>query len=84
MTYSKSNGCQRTSRDVKVGGTYHGGEHTLQDGAEDIEDIAEEPNNDELDREGIGGASLEILYDLRRENDHCEKSATLVRQEPDW
>jgi hypothetical protein len=66
------------------GGTYHGGEHTLQDGAEDIEDIAEEPNNDELDREGIGGASLEILYDLRRENDHCEKSVTVVRQEPDW
>jgi hypothetical protein len=60
------------------GSTNHGGEHALEDGAQNIEDIAEQPDNDELDRQRIRGASLEVLYDLRREYDNCDESATLL------
>lgn len=62
----------------EAGSTNHGGEHALEDGTQNVEDIAEQPDNDELDRQRIGGASLEVLYDLRREYDNCDESATLL------
>jgi len=40
----------------------------LKDGAQDVEDIPEEPNNDEDEREAIGGRATEILNDLRGED----------------
>jgi hypothetical protein len=49
--------------------SYHGGEHTLQDSAQNVEDIAQEPNYDELHRECVCAALLEIFDDLRGEND---------------
>jgi hypothetical protein len=45
---------------------YHCGENSLQYGAEDIEDISQQPHDDELNGEGIGATPLEVLYDLRR------------------
>lgn len=47
----------------------HGGEDALKDSAKDVEDISEEPDDDELDRQGVGIASLEVLDDLRGEDD---------------
>lgn len=49
--------------------TDHRGEDALEDGAEDVEDITEEPHDDELYRESFGAASLEVLEDLWREDD---------------
>lgn len=48
----------------------HCGKHSLQYSAEYIEYISQQPNDDELNGEGIGAASLEVLYDLRREHDN--------------
>jgi len=45
--------------------TYHGGKDTLQDGAEDVKDIAQQPDDDELYGEAVGIALLELLDDLR-------------------
>lgn len=72
------------SRSREQWAAYHGGENSLQNGSEDIEDISQEPSNDELNRKGIGAAALEVLYDLRREDDHwrgvswCALITTLV------
>lgn len=49
---------------------YHGRENSLQDRSQNVEDISQKPDDDELDRKSIGAASLEILYDLRREYDN--------------
>jgi hypothetical protein len=48
---------------------YHGGKDSLQDSPEDVEDISQEPSDDELNRKGISAVSLEVLYDLRGEYD---------------
>lgn len=40
----------------------------MQDGAEDIEDIAGEPDDDEQEGEAIGGGASEVLDDLWRED----------------
>lgn len=48
---------------------YHCRQNALHDGANDVEDITQQPYNDELDRESICAAALEVLYDLRREDD---------------
>lgn len=48
--------------------TDHCGKDALKDSTQDIEDIAEEPHDDELDRESFGTAPLEVLEDLRRED----------------
>lgn len=53
--------------------TYHSWQNTLQDGSEDVEDIAEQPDDDELDRESIGASALEVLDDLRREDNDCAR-----------
>jgi hypothetical protein len=50
--------------------THHGWEHALKDSANNIENISKEPDNDELDGEGIRVATLEVLDNLRGENDH--------------
>lgn len=42
----------------------HGGQHALEDGAEDVEDIAHKPHDYELNGQGIGALSLEVLDDL--------------------
>jgi hypothetical protein len=49
---------------------YHGRKNSLQDRSENVEDISQKPNNDELNRKSVGAASLEVLYDLRREYDN--------------
>ena len=49
--------------------TDHRGKDTLEDGAENVEDITEEPHDDELYRESFGTAALEVLEDLRGEDD---------------
>lgn len=55
--------------DSVVDGEYeHCREDALEHGAEDVEDIAQQPGNDELDREAVGRFSSEVLYDLRGEN----------------
>jgi hypothetical protein len=41
----------------------------LEDSAEDVEDVSDEPYYDELDREALGAAALEVLENLRREDD---------------
>lgn len=45
------------------------GLHTLHDCSEDIENIAKQPDNDEEDREAIGGGTAEVCEDLRRIDD---------------
>ena len=49
---------------------YHCRQNALHDGADNVEDISEQPDNDELDREGICAATLEVLNNLRREDDN--------------
>jgi len=49
---------------------YHGRKDSLEHGSEDVEDITEQPYYNELYRQPIGTASLEVLYDLRRKNHH--------------
>lgn len=49
---------------------YHGGKNSLQNRSENVEDISQEPDDDELNRKSVGTASLEVLYDLRREYDN--------------
>lgn len=44
----------------------------MQKGSQDVEDIADEPYNDELHGEGVGAASLKVLDDLRGEDDDCQ------------
>lgn len=51
--------------------SHHRGQDALQDRAQDVEDIADQPDDDELDREPIGITLAELLYDLRREDDDC-------------
>lgn len=46
----------------------HGGQDALEDGAEDVKDVAEEPDDDELEREAVGGGALEVLDDLGGED----------------
>lgn len=57
---------------------YHGRENSLQNRPENVEDISQEPNDDELNRQSIGAASLEVLYDLRREYDDWIKVSQLL------
>ncbi len=47
----------------------HGGQNSLQDGAKDVEDIAEQPDDDKLDRKALGAAPAEVLDDLGGEDD---------------
>lgn len=62
--------------------TDHCREDALKDGSENIEDIAEEPYDDELNRESLGAAPLEVLEDLRGEDDDWELrvSKTIVNE----
>lgn len=55
-------------------GTYHSWQNTLQDGSKDVEDIAQQPDDDELDRESIGASALEVLDDLRRKDNDCARA----------
>lgn len=50
--------------------SYHCRQHPLQHCAQNIEHIAEEPDDDELDRESVSRAALEVLNDLWREDDN--------------
>lgn len=52
---------------------YHGGKNSLQNCPENVEDISQEPNNDELNRESISAVSLEVLDDLRGEYDDWKR-----------
>jgi hypothetical protein len=49
--------------------THHCRKNALEDGAEDVEDIAQEPDDDELGREPFCAAPPKIGDDLRREDD---------------
>lgn len=40
----------------------------MEDGAQDVADIAGEPDNDEEDGEAIGGGAAEVFKDLGRED----------------
>ena len=51
---------------------HHCRQNTLQDSTEDVKDISHQPYNDKLNRESVGTAALEILNDLRREDDDCD------------
>ena len=56
--------------DSIVDGQYdHSGEDILEDGAEDIKDVADEPDDYELQGQAVGGAATEVLDDLRGEYD---------------
>lgn len=48
----------------------HRRQDALEDGAEDVEDIAQQPDDDELDREAVGRVSSEVFYYLGREDDN--------------
>ena len=49
-----------------VHGQYcHRREDTLKDGAENVEDIAEEPDDDEGEGEAVGGGAAEVFDYLR-------------------
>lgn len=54
---------------VVYGQEDHGGFNILQDGSEDVEDIAEQPGDQEDQRETVGGGPAKILDDLRGEYD---------------
>lgn len=60
--------------------TYHGGENSLQHSAEDVEYITNEPHYYELYRERIGAGSLEVLYDLRRKDNHYSCVSIVVKR----
>lgn len=45
----------------------HGGQDPLQDAADDVEDVARQPDDDEGDGEALGGRAAEVLDDLRGE-----------------
>ncbi len=60
------------------GKTYHGGQNTLHDGADNVEDISEQPNNDELDRQGIDIAALKVLENLGGEDDDYGKGLVSI------
>ena len=47
----------------------HGGENALENGAEDVEDIAKEPDDDEQKGETICGGAAEVLDNLGGEDD---------------
>lgn len=53
----------------------------MHDGADDVEDIAQQPHNDELDREGIGAAALKVLDNLRREDDNWQPRVSIIIQQ---
>lgn len=61
----------------------HGGQNALQDGAEDVEDISSEPDDDEDDRQSFGRAAAEVFNDLGRKHHHPTRDgdgATDARQ----
>lgn len=47
---------------------YHGRQDTLQDSAENVEDITSKPNDYELDAQALSTAATEIFDDLGRED----------------
>lgn len=47
----------------------HGGKHALQDSTENVEDIAGEPDDDELEGQAVGRRAAEVLDDLWTEDD---------------
>lgn len=59
------------------GRTYHGGQDALHNGADNVKDIAEQPYNDKLYRQGIDIAALKVLDDLGREDDDCGKGLSV-------
>ncbi len=67
---------------------YHRRKNALHDGTQDVEDITNQPYNDELNGESICIAALKVLNNLRREDDDCllelvpccEKSGSEVRR----
>jgi hypothetical protein len=59
---------------------YHCRQDALHDGADYVKDISQQPDNDELDREGICAATLEILNNLWRENDNYKQQLASCMQ----
>lgn len=63
--------CRKESNGEQVSpDAYHGREHTLHDSTENVEDIAHQPYDDELEREAVCIAASEILEDLGRKDDN--------------
>lgn len=64
---------------------YHGWQDALENGANDVEYISKEPDNNELNGQCIGATALKVLDDLGRENDNyikqSQQSATAVKNE---
>ena len=48
----------------------HGRQHPLEHGAEDVEHISRQPDDEKHNREPLGRAPSEVLDDLRREHHH--------------
>ena len=59
----------RVGKGVVDGQDGHGGENALEDGTEDVADVAGEPDDDEEDGEAIGGGAAEVFEDLGGEDD---------------
>lgn len=47
----------------------HGGKNSLEDSTEYVEDITQQPDDDEDERQAVGGVTAEVFDDLRREDD---------------
>jgi len=54
---------------VVDGEDHHGWQDSLEPSAENIEDVAEKPYDDEANRERIGAAALPLFKNLWREHD---------------
>ncbi|KAI4141491.1 MAG: hypothetical protein LQ340_007632 [Diploschistes diacapsis] len=59
----------RVGKRVVDGQDDHSGEDALEDGAEDIEDVAGQPDHDEKDGEAFGAGAPEVFDNLGREDD---------------
>jgi hypothetical protein len=59
--------------------SYHSRQNALKNGTQNVEDIAKKPDNDKLNRESIGTAALEVLDNLRREDNDYLRSVLFNR-----
>lgn len=57
---------------------YYGWEYVLKDSVNNIENIFKELDNDELDGEGICVVMLEVLDNLRGENDYWRQLVIMI------
>ena len=55
---------------LRISVAYHSWQHTLQDGAEDVEDVARKPYHDKHHRKTLRRAPTDVFEDLRRKDNN--------------